>query len=74
MGRPDIAAGLPEHEAGPRGGGGRCVFGSPARGDVRPDRDAHVMVEFDPIARVSRYDHVSLTSHLVNCLTAVLTW
>jgi uncharacterized protein len=40
------------------------VFGSAARGELRPDSDIDLMVEFEPGARVSLWDFVDLQQEL----------
>ncbi|MBI1788485.1 MAG: nucleotidyltransferase family protein [Acidobacteria bacterium] len=45
-----------------------CVFGSVARGDVRPDSDIDLLVEFDPDAGVG----LLRFAHLMNELTDLL--
>lgn len=44
------------------------VFGSFARGENGPDSDIDILVKFDPDAKVSLFDHVSMTYDLENLL------
>jgi len=41
-----------------------ALFGSVARGDNRPDSDIDILVEFDPTARVTVFDYVSLKTYI----------
>lgn len=44
------------------------VFGSFARGENGPDSDIDILVKFDPEAKVSLFDHVSMTYDLEEIL------
>ena len=41
-----------------------CYFGSAARGEMRPDSDIDIMVEFDPAARIGLVKFESLSEDL----------
>lgn len=45
-----------------------AVFGSAARGEMRPDSDVDLMVEFDASARWTLWDFVSLKDELEELL------
>ena len=45
-----------------------AVFGSAARGEVRPESDIDLLVEFDPDARVGLIDYASLMLDLTSLL------
>ena len=44
------------------------VFGSYARGDNGPDSDIDILVSFDRNAKVSLFDHISMTYDLEDIL------
>lgn len=37
-----------------------AIFGSTARGDQRLDSDIDILIDFDPLARVTIYDYVAV--------------
>ncbi|MBQ7194731.1 MAG: nucleotidyltransferase family protein [Bacteroidales bacterium] len=44
------------------------VFGSFARGENNPDSDIDILVKFDPDAKVSLFDHISMSYELQDIL------
>ncbi|HME24834.1 MAG TPA: nucleotidyltransferase domain-containing protein [Acetobacteraceae bacterium] len=62
MNREDIIARLRENEGALRARGvtHAALFGSRARGDVRPDSDTDIMIEIDPEARIGVWDYVGI--------------
>jgi hypothetical protein len=66
MHRQQILAKLRENEAAlcARGVSHTALFGSRARDDARPDSDIDIMVEFDPAARVTVFNHAGLKDHI----------
>ena len=62
MNREQIIARLRENEAAlrQRGVAHAALFGSRARGDQRPERDTDIMIEFDPLARITVFDYAGL--------------
>ncbi|MBR4774997.1 MAG: nucleotidyltransferase family protein [Bacteroidales bacterium] len=44
------------------------IFGSFARGENGPDSDIDILVKFDPEAKISLFDHVSMTYDLEDLL------
>lgn len=62
MNREEIITRLRENEAALRARGVAHValFGSRARGDQRPGSDTDIMVEFDPMARITVFDYAGL--------------
>jgi hypothetical protein len=40
------------------------LFGSRARGDQRQDSDTDIMIEFDPMARITVFDYAGLKRDL----------
>jgi predicted nucleotidyltransferase len=47
-----------------------AVFGSRARGDNRPDSDINIMVEFDPVARVTVFNYAGLKEYIASLFDA----
>ena len=66
MNREEIVARLREHEAAlrARGVAHAALFGSRARGDQRQDSDTDIMIEFDPMARITVFDYAGLKRDL----------
>src|SRR5580658_9155077 len=66
MNRDDILARLRENEAAlrARGVAHAALFGSRARGDQRPESDTDLMIEFDPMARITVFDCAGLKRDL----------
>ena len=66
MNRDEILARLREHEAALRSRGVAHValFGSRARGDQRAGSDTDILVEFDPVARVTVFDYAALKNDI----------
>jgi hypothetical protein len=62
MNREEIIDRARENEAAlrKRGGAHAALFGSRARGDQGPDSDAHIMIGFDPAARMTVFDYSGL--------------
>jgi predicted nucleotidyltransferase len=62
LNREEIITRLRENEAALRARGVAHValFGSRARGDQRPGSDTDIMVEFDPMARITVFDYAGL--------------
>lgn len=66
MNREEIIARLRANELAlrQRGVAHAALFGSRARGDQRPGSDTDIMIEFDPSARVTVFDYVSLKRYI----------
>src|ERR1700730_14086689 len=66
MDRQDILARLRENEAvlKARGVSHVALFGSRARGDNRPDSDIDILVEFDPVARITVFNYAGLKRYI----------
>jgi predicted nucleotidyltransferase len=66
LNREEIIARLRENEVAlrARGVAHAALFGSRARGDQRPDSDTDIMIEFDPMARVTIFDYARLKSEI----------
>jgi predicted nucleotidyltransferase len=66
MNREEIIAKLRENEAPlrERGVAHAALFGSRARGDQRPESDTDIMVEFDPLARITIFDYAGLKDYI----------
>jgi len=66
LNREEIVARLREHEAAlrARGVAHAALFGSRARGDQRQDSDTDIMIEFDPMARITVFDYAGLKRDL----------
>jgi uncharacterized protein len=66
MNSQEILARLRENERALRARGVRhaALFGSHARGDNRPDSDIDIMVEFDPVARVTVFNYAGLKDYI----------
>ena len=66
MNRDEILARLREHEAALRSRGVAHValFGSRARGDQRASSDTDILVEFDPVARITVFDYAALKNEI----------
>ncbi len=66
MKREEIIARLRENEAAlrARGVAHAALFGSRARGDQRRESDTDIMIEFDPMARVTVFDYAGLKRDL----------
>jgi predicted nucleotidyltransferase len=66
MNRAEIVVRLRENEAAlrARGVAHAALFGSRARGDGRPDSDTDIMIEFDPMARITVFDYAGLKRDL----------
>jgi uncharacterized protein len=62
LNREEIITRLRENEAGLRARGVAHValLGSRARGDQRPGSDTDILVEFDPMARITVFDYAGL--------------
>lgn len=41
-----------------------AVFGSIARGEIRPDSDIDIMIDIDPNAHVTLFDYVGLQDYI----------
>jgi uncharacterized protein len=41
-----------------------ALFGSVARGDNRPDSDIDILIEFDPVVRVTLFDYVEVKKYI----------
>ena len=68
MNREQIIARLRENEAAlrMRGVAHAALFGSRARGDQRPESDTDIMIEFDPAARITVFDHAGLKDYIAS--------
>ena len=55
-----------EAELRARGVSHAARFGSRARGDNRADSDTDIMIEIDPAATVTVYDHVALKEFIAS--------
>ncbi len=66
MNRDEIIARLREHEATlrKRGVAHAALFGSRARGDQRAESDTDIMIEFDPMARITVFDYAGLKGYI----------
>lgn len=66
MNSQEILARLRENERALRARGvcHAALFGSHARGDNRPDSDIDIMVEFDPVARVTVFNYAGLKDYI----------
>ena len=66
MSRDEILTRLREHETALRSRGVAHValFGSRARGDQRAGSDTDILVEFDPVARVTVFDYAALKNDI----------
>ncbi len=62
MNREDIINRLRANEAmlRARGVAHAALFGSRARGEEHPNSDTDIMIELDPVARVTLFDYVGL--------------
>jgi predicted nucleotidyltransferase len=72
MNNQEIIAKLRENETALRSRGisHAAVFGSRARGDNRPDSDIDIMVEFDPVARVTVFNYAGLKEYIASLFDA----
>ena len=72
MNSQEIIAKLRENETALRSRGisHAAVFGSRARGDNRPDSDIDIMVEFDPVARVTVFNYAGLKEYIASLFDA----
>jgi len=70
MNRDEILARLRENEAALRSRGVAHValFGSRARGNQRPGSDTDILVEFDPVARITVFDYAALKNDIAALL------
>ena len=70
MNRDEILIRLRENEAALRSRGVAHValFGSRARGDQRPGSDTDILVEFDPVARITIFDYAGLKNDIAALL------
>ena len=70
MKREKIIARLRENEAAlrARGVAHAALFGSRARGDERTDSDTDIMIEFDPLARITVFDYARLKRDLAELI------
>ncbi len=66
MNRDQMIARLREHEATlrARGVAHAALFGSRARGDHRTESDTDIMIEFDPLARITVFDYAGLKGYI----------
>ena len=66
MNSQEILARLRENERALRACGvcHAALFGSHAGGDNRPDSDIDIMVEFDPVARVTVFNYAGLKDYI----------
>ncbi len=66
MNREDIIARLRENEVAlrARGVAHAALFGSRARGDQRADSDTDILIEFDPVARITVFDYAGLKDYI----------
>jgi uncharacterized protein len=66
MNREEIIARLRENQAAlrQRGVAHAALFGSRARGDQRPESDTDIMIEFDPVARITVFDYAGLKEYI----------
>ena len=64
--REEIIVRLRENEAAlrARGVAHAALFGSRARGHQRPESDTDIMIEFDPLARITAFDYARLKRDL----------
>lgn len=72
MGRDEIIRRLRADATGLRARGvlHAALFGSRARGDHEPTSDIDVLLEFDPLARVTIYDYVGIKDYVAELLGA----
>ncbi len=68
MNSQEILARLRENETAlrARGVSHAALFGSRARGENRPDSDIDIMIEFDPAARVTVFNHAGLKDYIAS--------
>jgi len=68
--REEIIARLRENEARlrARGVAHAALFGSRARGDQRRESDTDIMIEFDPLARITVFDYARLKRDLADLI------
>jgi len=68
LNREQIIASSRENEAvlRSRGVAHAAIFGSRARGDHGPESDTDILIEFDPLARVTVFDYAGLKSEIAS--------
>lgn len=66
MNRDQIISRLRENEAALRARGvlHAALFGSRARGDQQPGSDTDILIEFDPMARITVFDYAGLKRYI----------